>query len=935
MAAAMLVLGVALLSDVAPGNSASQTPGVDFLLRDAYRFALDAGSDGSTTPISIGKLTLGPDRVTLTYSISDGDTDSSNNLFAIDASTGEITYTGGSSDAAVSVRGEAESYADFLVKDVYTLTVTASDSTDSTRSDTITVTVKIVNADTDHAVLEKFYVDTEGSIWGVSDGWTTGADLGDWAGITTNGAGRVTGMGLPSNKLASSIPSELGSLTALTTLNLDDNRLRGGLPPELGNLTALTELLLNGNSFIGSLPPELGSLTALTELLLHENSFSGSIPPELGSLTALTTLDFYDNIFTGSIPPELGKLTALTILGLGINSLSGSVPSELGSLTVLAILYLNDNFLTGRLPNSMTKLDSLSKFYWSGNTGGTHGGLCVPTYITDPDFQAWLDSIPSTDGEICPVPSSDAGLSALSLADAEGNTISIGAFASATTAYTASVDNDVEDVTVTATANYAGATFAIAPADADSDTSGHQVELPIGETAITVTVTAEDDSTTKEYAITVTRAAIANANNAPTITEIGDVAKVDSDAGFNVAVAVGDADADDTHTYSAASGTPGVATASPAQASAKTYDTTTLKNNFVTVTPVSIGKATITVTASDGTDATTETFEVTVAPKAPTSLAATAGDTQVDLSWTASASTGLSGTKVYYKLRSAADGTYAESSGVAGTSHRITGLTNNSTYDFRVAAYKTVDSEDILSAYATASSTPMVPSSDAGLSALSLADAEGNTISIGAFASATTAYTASVDNDVEEATVTATANDAGATIAIAPADADSGTAGHQVELPVGETAITVTVTAEDDSTTKEYTITVTRAAIANNAPTITDIGDVAKVDSDAGFNVAVAVGDTDADDTHTYWAASGTPGVATASPARASAKTYDTTTLKNNFVTVTPVSIGKAIITVTASDGTDATTETFEVTVAPKAPTSLAATAGDAQVDLS
>ena len=101
----MLVLGVVLLSDVAPGNSAPQTPGVDFLLRDAYRFALDAGSDGSTTPISIGKLTLGPDRVTLTYSISDGDTDSSNNLFAIDASTGEITYTGGSSDAAVSVRG--------------------------------------------------------------------------------------------------------------------------------------------------------------------------------------------------------------------------------------------------------------------------------------------------------------------------------------------------------------------------------------------------------------------------------------------------------------------------------------------------------------------------------------------------------------------------------------------------------------------------------------------------------------------------------------------------------------------------------------------------------------------------------------------------------------------------------------------------------------
>jgi hypothetical protein len=40
-------------------------------------------------------------------------------------------------------------------------------------------------------------------------------------------------------------------------------------------------------------PSELGSLTALTVLALWSNSFNGTVPSELGSLTALTYLDLY------------------------------------------------------------------------------------------------------------------------------------------------------------------------------------------------------------------------------------------------------------------------------------------------------------------------------------------------------------------------------------------------------------------------------------------------------------------------------------------------------------------------------------------------------------------------------------------------------------------------------------------------------------------
>ena len=98
--------------------------------------------------------------------------------------------------------------------------------------------------------------------------------------------------------------------------------------------------------------------------------------------------------------------------------------------------------------------------------------------------------------------STDATLGALSLSDV---TLSP-SFAADTLAYTGSVDNSVTSTTVTATATHDGATVAIVPADADDTADGHQVTLAVGETAVSVTVTAEDGTTMQTYAVTVTRA---------------------------------------------------------------------------------------------------------------------------------------------------------------------------------------------------------------------------------------------------------------------------------------------------------------------------------------------------------------------------------------------------------------------------------------------
>ena len=99
-------------------------------------------------------------------------------------------------------------------------------------------------------------------------------------------------------------------------------------------------------------------------------------------------------------------------------------------------------------------------------------------------------------------------------------------------------------------------------------------------------------------------------------------------------------------------------------------------------------------------------------------------------------------------------------------------------------------------------------SDDATLAALTLSG-----IDIGTFeTSATTDYSADVDNDVESTTVTATPNDADATVTIS--DVDGSTAGttRTTRLAEGANAISAAVTAADGETTATYTVAVTRAA---------------------------------------------------------------------------------------------------------------------------
>ena len=276
--------------------------------------------------------------------------------------------------------------------------------------------------------------------------------------------------------------------------------------------------------------------------------------------------------------------------------------------------------------------------------------------------------------------SDDATLKALRLS---AGTLSP-AFNAGTTSYTASVGNAVTSVTVTATANHDNASVAYSPAN--------PVTLGVGVTSITVTVTAED-GTTGDYTVKVTR----------------DAPGVSSDAKLGALILSEGA-------------------LSPAFDPAMLEYTASVGND--------VDEVTVTATANH--------TSASVAQVPPNPVTLPVGATEITVTVTAEA---------------------------------------GNTQDYIV----------------TVTRDAVGTSSDANLGTLSLSAGTLNPT----FDMATTSYTASVANDVDEVTVTATASHSSASVAQEP--------DNPVDLVAGVAkTITLTVTA-GDGTTKDYTVTVTRA----------------------------------------------------------------------------------------------------------------------------
>jgi hypothetical protein len=142
----------------------------------------------------------------------------------------------------------------------------------------------------------------------------------------------------------SSIPRSIQFYTALRTLEMSETATTGTLPTELGLLTALTTLAIERNRWLsGTLPTQLGKLNSLQSMSLVElPQCSGSLPSEWSSMGALAKLIVRTKgSIVGPVPPAWTNLTALTKLDISLNTgLTGEIPELLHNRALVGLLDL-------------------------------------------------------------------------------------------------------------------------------------------------------------------------------------------------------------------------------------------------------------------------------------------------------------------------------------------------------------------------------------------------------------------------------------------------------------------------------------------------------------------------------------------------------------------------------------------------------------------
>ena len=519
-----------------------------------------------------------------------------------------------------------------------------------------------------------------------------------------------------------------------------------------------------------------------------------------------------------------------------------------------------------------------------------------------------------------PTKSTDATLSALTLSG-----IDIGTFTSGTTSYTADVANSVTETTVTPTVNHSGATYVI-ELNGVTDADG-VVSLSVGSNVITLEVTAEDDSTTKTYTVTVTRAAATI--SAPDLT-VPSLLTFTNPWGYSPSFSLS------ANVVNQGSGSSG---------------TTTLRYYRSTDSTITRGDTEVGTDAVGGLAASgrrSESIDLT-APSAPGTYyygacvdavsdeSDTTNNCSGSIAFIVPAETSTDATLSGLSLSDVnfgtfASGTTAYSAQVANsvTETTVTPTVNDSgaTYVIKLGGVTDADGvvslsvgsnvitievnaedDDTTKTYTVTVTRAAPPSTDATLSALTLSG-----IDFGTFASGTTSYSAQVANSVSQTTVTPTVNDSGASYLIKLGGVED--ADGVISLSVGSNVITIEVTAEDDDTTETYTATVTRASPSTDATlselTLSDVdfGTFASGTTSYSAQVANSVSHTTVKPT-----------------VNDSEASY---AIKLGGVTdadgVVSLSVGSNVITVEVTAEDDNTTRTYTVTVARAEPPSTDAT---------
>ncbi len=391
--------------------------------------------------------------------------------------------------------------------------------------------------------------------------------------------------------------AELAGVTQLSFVggsSLIGSNLKSG---DFAGLTGLTSLSLSNNE-VTTLPVDIFSgLSALETLRLDNNQLSTLPTGVFAGLTSLTTLDLSENPLPASLPASLFadvSRNAITLPdGVTINV---AVPTAVGTIADITNLVANGSPQTVDVADKFSDTDDLTFSAISNDTDIATVGVANDSEVTVTPLAVGTATITVTATDRAsqtaeqtfsvsvtnPAPTTVGTMDNMTDLVANGNTQAVNV---------ASNFSDLDTLTFTATSdNTAIATVAV------MDSVVTVTPVAVGTASITVTATDIADQTAKQtFSVSVTNPAPTATGTMDNITDL-----VENGSPQTVNVATNFSDPNDRLTFSVVSSNTAIATV-------------TVMDSVVTVTPVAVGTATITVTATDIASQTAEqAFTVTV-----------------------------------------------------------------------------------------------------------------------------------------------------------------------------------------------------------------------------------------------------------------------------------------------------------------------------------
>jgi Tol biopolymer transport system component len=405
-------------------------------------------------------------------------------------------------------------------------------------------------------------------------------------------------------------------------------------------------------------------------------------------------------------------------------------------------------------------------------------------------------------------PSHDAGLNWLVLSNGTLDP----SFANGTYDYAASVAEIVSSVTVTPTVNEHYATITVNGHPVTSGQPSQAIDLNIGANTITIVVTAQDETTTRTYTVTVTRqppssdATLSNLTlSSGTLNPAFAPLTMIYTASLpnNVTSITVTPTANESHAIITVDGKP-VTSGQASQpfnlnVGTNKIDISVTAQDGITTTAYSV---TVTRQSAGSSDATLRSLTLssgTLFPSfAPDNLVFTSGVPNSVASITVTPTVNESHATVTVNGQSVTSGSPSQAIPLNAGDNTITIL---------------VTAQDGITTTAYTVTETRQPSDVSTLSSLVLSSGALNP----AFAAGSTTYTASVPNNVTSITVTSTVNESHATITVNGHPVTSGQPSHAISLNVGDNTITIVVTAQDGTTTLTYIVTLTRQPPSHDA----------------------------------------------------------------------------------------------------------------------